>query len=118
MVKLIQYKSEAEPVEDNGELIDFATIGEPDREELTFEPDEFDKEERVSSAKLAAKYIKDNTLEQGLHPSASFFHPNMWFETYEHDICDYTKSITTWHYDPSTPEEEQKELYELLTKRN
>jgi hypothetical protein len=85
-----------------------------DEDQLNFTPDEYDLEEGLSAAKLAAKYIVQNS--GSLEPSSSQFHQGVWYSSTESDMRTGDQIETSFHIVSATPEQEQ-ELYGLITQR-
>jgi hypothetical protein len=112
-IKVRKIVSRYEIYEEN----DQSFAGDPvieDDEELDFSPDEYDLEEGLSAAKLAAKYIVQNS--GSIEPSSSQFHQGVWYSSTESDMHTGDQIETSFHVKNATPEQEQ-ELYGLITQR-
>lgn len=84
-----------------------------DEEVINCFPDQWDIEEGLDEADIAAKYIKDNSYGGGVHPSSSSWHHGLWYSTHENDI--YTGDVVekSFHPEGFTVDHEKK-LFDLL----
>lgn len=82
-------------------------------EELDFTPDEYDAEEGLTPAKLAAKYIRENS--GAIEASCSQYFSGTWYSSNDTDIQSGDMLETSWHIIEAT-ESERRELYALLNR--
>lgn len=105
----------AQTTPESAEQGDHSDSGWIDQDGVVMEPDEFDYEEGLGPADLAAKYLK---REGATEASASFFHPGVWYSTGWNTV-DYstgTEEERNYHLKDFT-EEEERQVWNLLHPR-
>jgi hypothetical protein len=68
---------------ESSEQGDYSDSGWIDEEGKSMEPDEFDREERLTAADLAVKFLQDEGV---MEPSSSDFYPGVWYSTEWHTV--------------------------------
>jgi len=100
---------------ESAEQGDHSDSGWIDEEGVPMEPDNFDYEEGLGVADLAAKYLQ---REGATEASASFFHPGVWYST-GYQTIDYgtgTEEERNYHLKDFT-EDEERQVWNLLHPR-
>jgi hypothetical protein len=90
--------------------------GYEDEEGQDMEVDEFDREEGIDVADVAARWLWDNGVAE---PSSSHFHPGIWYTSSEDtDMTTGASTTRNFHLEGFTPEEEEKIFYKLFPKKD
>jgi hypothetical protein len=91
--------------------------GYEDEEGQDVEVDEFDREDGLDVADVAAKWL----LSKGANyeASSSHFHPGIWYSSQpEGDFATASETTYSFHLEGFSPEEEEKIFYKLFPRRN
>lgn len=89
--------------------------GFEDEEGQDVEVDEFDREEGLDVADVAANWLRSEGVGEA---SSSHFHPGIWYSGYpEQDYHTGWETTRSFHLEGFTPEEEQEIFYRLFPKR-
>lgn len=91
--------------------------GYEDEDGHEVEVDEFDREDGLDVADLAAKWLLDKGANY--EASSSHFHPGIWYSSQpEGDFATASETTYSFHLEGFTPEEEEKIFYKLFPRRN
>ena len=74
------------------------------RKGVTMEPDRWDLEDGKTAVDLAVEFLRD---QGAFHPSASHYHPGLWFTAMEEDYGTGATTERSFHLAGYTPKEEQ-----------
>lgn len=93
-------------------------IGETDNRgelgEWSVELEDYDIEEGLTHADVAAKYLLDRGA---IEPSSSHFHPGVWYSTYaDEDFRTGERTVESYHLKGFTKDEE-REVWEKVTSK-
>lgn len=86
-----------------------------DEEGVDMTPDSFDYDEGISAVDKAIKFLKD---QGAVHPSASHFHPDVWYST-EYQTIDYRTGEDeerSFHLKDFSPAEQQQ-IWDAMKRR-
>jgi len=83
---------------------DTADNGWENEEGVSMEPDEFDREDELTVAHLAAKFLRDKGANEA---SSSHFHTGIWYTSREEDHTSSDSTEYNYHLKDFTPEEEE-----------
>lgn len=108
--KIVSYYETWSPEDvEIGETDDRGKLGE-----WSVELEDYDIEEGLTHADVAAKYLLDRGA---VEPSSSHFHPGIWYSTYEDvDYRTGERTVESYHLKGFTKEEE-REVWELVTRK-
>ena len=109
-----QYDSRSEAPK--GDEEDYGDSVVEDEQDFDCVPDETDLEEGIGPAQIAAKYIREHALSEGIEPSSSGWTPGDWYSSSEMDISTGDMLERSFHPNGFTPEQEQ-EIYRLVTRK-
>lgn len=91
--------------------------GFEDEEGQDVEVDEFDREDGLDVADVAAKWLLDKGANY--EASSSHFHPGIWYSAQpEGDFATASETTYSFHLEGFTPEEEEKIFYKLFPRRD
>lgn len=94
---------------------DFSESGWEDEDGVDMTPDEWDREDGLTAATKAAKWLQD---KGAYNTSASHFHPGMWYSTeWSSDYRTGEETEYNFHLKGFTEAEEQ-EIFELMRRRH
>lgn len=91
--------------------------GWEDEEGQDVEVDEFDREDGLDVADVAAKWLLDKGANY--EASSSHFHPGIWYSAQPvGDFGEASETTYSFHLEGFTPEEEEKIFYKLFPRRD
>ena len=113
------YDTRSEWVEDQEGQGGDSWAGDPvveNEEEINCTPDEYDLEDGLDAAIIAARYILRNNTGN-LEPSSSAYHQGLWYSSSENDIRTGDILERSFHPKGFTPEEEKK-IFDVISRKN